>query len=453
MTKTKIIVTYGPSLEDKKVLKNVLKYVDIVRINFSHGDQKSWVKYANNVRQISKQMGREIALLADLPGPKMRIGKLDKSITVKTSQKVTFSSDQSDKDAIPVEYWDFHRDCRVGMIISIGDGYLKFKVKGINGRKVRCTAISSGILEQKKGINLHNTEISAKVPTDEDVKLAKFAASNKFDFIGMSFVRSADDVNALKKILPNAFIIAKIERKEAVSRIKYIANAADAIMVARGDLALDIEIEKIPIAQRAIITASQIAHKPVIVATQVLASMVTSNIPTRAEVNDIAGAVISGTDCIMLSDETTIGKYPLEAVKVLHNTIRNAESFLDRSTNNSIDLNEVSGSIAFAAAEIANNFNADCIFAPSQTGATAIRLSSLKPKSPIIAMVVSPETRRKLSIYHGIEPIAISRYPNTDTMFKIIEKEAQKRGFKSYVVVFGTPNKPGSTDTLRYIEK
>ncbi len=454
MNKTKIIITYGPSIEDKKILNEVLKYTDIVRINLSHGSKESWLKYVKNVRDISNKLGKEISLLADIPGPKIRVSQLKSPIHVEKGDIVTFSSKINiDNDSIPVDYKNLHIDAKPGITISLGDGYLKLKVTKITGKKLICTALNSGDIQSRKGINLHNAKISAKVPTTEDVKLAQFAVENKFDFIAMSFVRSAKDVETLRKCIPRAFIIAKVERKEAVDEIKSIAKSADAIMVARGDLAFDVEIEKIPTVQHVIINASRNTNKPVIVATQMLASMVNNNMPTRAEVNDIAGAVVSGSDCLMLSDETAMGKYPVEAVKILYNTIKNAESYVAQSRSNDVSATG-SGeeSISFAAVEMANNFKVECIFAPTQTGATARRLSILRPKSWIIAMAHTIELTRKLSIYYGVESLLIKKYSSIDSMSKLIHVEAKKRGMKNYVVVFGTPNKPGSTDTLRYIE-
>lgn len=453
MNKTKIVITYGPSIEDKKILNEVLKYADIVRINFSHGNARSWLNYAKNVRDASNRLGKEIALLADLPGPKIRVSQLKHPIHVEKGDAVIFSSERvPDKGSIPVDYANLHRDAKPGITISLGDGYLKLKVKKILGKKIICIALNSGDIQSRKGINLHHTKISAKVPTNEDVKLAQFAVKNNFDFIAMSFVRSPKDIENLRRHVPNAFIVAKIERKEAVDGIQQIAKSADAIMVARGDLAFDVEIEKIPTAQHVIINASRHACKPVIVATQMLASMVNNNIPTRAEVNDIAGAVVSGSDCLMLSDETTVGKYPVESVKVLYNTIKSAELYVSQSRTNEVDVKGPGGSIAFAAVELANNFKVECIFAPTQTGATAQRLSVLRPKSRIIAMAHSIELIRKLSIYYGVESLPIKRYSSIDSMSKLIRAEAKKIMMRNYIVVFGTPNKPGSTDTLRYIE-
>ncbi len=454
MNKTKIVITYGPSIEDKKILNEVLKYTDIVRINFSHGSKESWLKYAKNVRDISNKLGKEISLLADLPGPKIRISQLKSPIHVEKGDRVVFS-DKKDtgNGSIPVDYENLHKDAKPGITISLGDGYLKLKVTKIIGKKLICTAMNSGDIQSRKGINLHNAKISANVPTAEDIRLAQFAVENNFDFIAMSFVRSAKDIELLKEHVPKAFIIAKIERKEAVAEIKSISKSADAIMVARGDLAFDVEIEKIPTVQHLIINASRDACKPVIVATQMLASMVNNNMPTRAEVNDIAGAVVSGSDCLMLSDETAMGKYPLESVKILYNTIKNAESYVAQSRSNAVSaLGSGGESISFAAVEMANNFKVECIFAPTQTGATARRLSILRPKSRIIAMAHTIELTRKLSIYYGVESLLIKKYSSIDSMSKLIHIEAKKRGMKNYVVVFGTPNRPGSTDTLRYIE-
>ncbi len=326
MNRTKIIVTYGPSLENQDTLKTVLAYTDVVRINFSHGNPESWLAYTQNVRAISKELGRKILLLADLPGPKIRIGKLDKPIIVKEGDVVIFSSAPA-TGHVPVEYKDLHKDAAPGLIISIGDGYLKFGISKVEGKKVICVALDSGKIESKKGINFKGLGSTAKTPTEEDLRLAKFALSNKFDWIAESFVHSSQDIKKLRKA-GKAFIVAKIERESAISDIGAISSEANAIMVARGDLAFDIGIENVPVAQIKIINASQKSKKPVIIATQVLASMINFSMPTRAEVDDIANSVVNGANYIMLSDETAVGKYPLKAVETLYNTIHSIESFL-----------------------------------------------------------------------------------------------------------------------------
>lgn len=326
MNRTKIIITYGPSLENMDVLKSVLAYADIVRINLSHGNPESWLIYAQNVRAVSKELGRKILLLADLPGPKIRIGKLDKPINVKEGDVVIFSSAPA-TGHVPVEYKDLHKDAVPGLTMSIGDGYLKFGIGKVEGKRVICVALDSGKIESKKGINFKGLGSTAKTPTKEDLKLAKFALSNKFNWVAESFVHSAQDVKKLRKA-GKAFVVAKIERESAVSDIESITKEANAVMVARGDLAFDIGIENVPVAQIKILNASRKSKKPVIIATQVLASMIDFSMPTRAEVDDIANSVVNGANYIMLSDETAVGKYPIKAVETLYNTINSIESFL-----------------------------------------------------------------------------------------------------------------------------
>ncbi len=447
--KTKIIATYGPGIEHKPILSRLMKHVDIFRINFSHSNEEKWLDAVENITRVSKSLGKEVSLLADLPGPKIRLGALKSDINVKKGDIVTFRYGKGQEGVVPLDH-DISPYLLDGSIISIGDGYLNFSVTKLKKGNIICKALSAGPLSSRKGINIKKGNVTAAPPTSEDIRLAKFAKENRFDFIGLSFVRSAKNITDARRRIGDAFIVAKIERAPAVKRIDEIATEADAIMVARGDLAFEIPVEMLPIIQAKIIRSSMKFHKPVIVATQMLASMVNSPMPTRAEVNDIATAVLSGVDCVMLSEETAIGKYPVEAVRTLATTARNAEDIAIHHQNFKIGM--ISDSIAFAAAEIADNYKTDCIFAPTQTGSTAKKLSALRSKSDIIALSRFPEVRRRLSIYYGVHSEAIIRYDTVDGMLNQVKAIANRKGIKRYIVVSGSPNHAGSTNTLKYIE-
>lgn len=450
MIKTKIIITYGPALSSYDTFKKILRNVDIVRINFSHGDKQSWLEAAGKVKRISRELKKEIALFADLPGPKVRVQKMKNPIHLKKGDIVKFSS-TGKEGSLKVSYNEFHLDARKGGLIEIGDGVCRLQIREVKSGIVTARALEDGLISSRKGVNLLGVSMNLKSPTKDDIRLASFAAQKGFDFVGMSFVRSAKGIKELAKAshLP---IIAKVERREALENIDEIAKAADVIMVARGDLAEEVSLENIPEAQRKIINASREAGKPVIVATQLLTSMINNPTPTRAEVNDIASAVMEGTDCLMLSDETTVGKYPQKAVEFLVRAISAAEATVRVHDVDVPKITELNAGIAFAAAGLADAYSTDCIFMPTKSGSTAKIISRLRPNTQTIALAMHEDVRKRLSIYYGIRTLPIKRYRTTDEMFEIVKKVASQRKMKSYIIVSGSPNKPGSTDTMKYIE-
>ncbi len=452
MMKTKIIITFGPSVSEPSVLKRAVRHADIVRINFSHGDSAYWINAVAKVKKAAEELGKEVALLADLPGPKVRVGVLNAPVVVRRGATVVFGQKKGGGD-ITVEYPLFYRDAKKGATVDIGDGDARFIIKEIRGRSVVCKAVEDGVVKSRKGISLLGLSMSATAPTKTDMRLAKFAHDRGFDFVGMSFVRSDRDIRTLKRANKGMRVIAKIEKREAVENIEGIAVEADGIMVARGDLAMDVRLEHIPEVQRKIINAARKARKPVIVATQLLASMVNNPTPTRAEVNDIANAVMDGVDCLMLSDETTVGKYPVDAVEFLVNTAKVAERIAVGRYNHRDypKITAVNMGIAFAAADLADEYKTDCIFVPTQTGATAKMLSELRPDTLVIALATSPSVRRSLSIYYGLMTWPIPHYRTMDEMVKNVNSIAKMHGIRSYIMVSGSPNKPGSTDTLKYV--
>lgn len=458
--KTKIIVTYGPSISNERVLARILNYADIVRLNFSHGNPAEKLDAVEKIRRISKNIGREVALLADLPGPKIRVSLLQKPVHVEYGQEVAFCYSKSPRNGcIPVEY-DIYKDITVGSSISIGDGSPSLTVIALRSGKVICRAIYDGEIGSRKGISIRGSSIDAHPPTKQDLDYAKFANKHDFDFVALSFVRSASDIEKARKYT-SIPIIAKIEREEAVQNLKEIVESADALMIARGDLALNVEMAHVPFIQSKIIETAYRMQKPVIVATQVLTSMINNPIPTRAEVNSIANEVHSGADCLMLSDETSIGKYPVEAVESLANVARDAETMLSEDLHHNSRHNNGNGatavniaaSIALAAASIADSYRTPYIFAPTQTGRTAKLLSALRPKSEVIALSHSEKVRRNLCIYRGVRSFDINDYSTTDQMISHVRAEAHRMKVKKYIVISGSPNKQGTTDTLKYIEE
>ncbi len=453
VNKAKIVATFGPALDKPSVLKKAVKYIDIVRINFSHGNPEQWVEFKEKAERAANILGKELAFLADLPGPKIRLGKLDPEVYVRKGDTVKFGyMPKKTNETIPVNYPNLARDSRKGAQIIIGDGILRFKITDIKAGKIECIAENSGMLLSNKGISLKGASINTQVPTKEDLEKGRLAIKNGFDMLALSFVKNPESITYARRQFGSIPLVSKIERKEAVERIDEISKVSDAIMVARGDLALDVDIEEVPVMQRLVVASAMKYCKPVIVATQMLASMVENPMPTRAEVNDIASSVMQGADCMMLSDETAAGKYPIEALSTMFNTIANAEKFAQPRARE-YQIVSSNDKIAHAAVDIANTYSVDAIFTPTKSGATARRISALRPRSRIIAMSSDSKVRRSLLPYFGVEPTEIAKYENVDRMLGLVHEKAKKMKARKYLVVFGRPNKTGSTDTLRFIEE
>ncbi len=433
------------------MLRHVLKHADIIRINFSHGDKKSWIEAVKRIRQAAAELKKEVALFADLPGPKVRVEKVDTPISVKRGEIIKFSSNGA-SGTIKVSYALFHKDARKGAIIEIGDGVARFQVKEIKGTTVISRALEDGIISKRKGLTLLGLTMNLKAPTPIDMELARFASKLGFDFVGISFVRSANDIKELRKASGSMCIIAKIEQRDAVRKIDEIVRAADAVMVARGDLAEQVSLEHIPDVQRVIIAAAREVGKPVIVATQLLTSMINNPTPTRAEVNDIASAVREGVDCLMLSDETIIGKYPEAAVNFLARAARVAEnSMIANPVQRRQTIKKLNVGIALAASDLADSYRTDCIFIPTRGGTTAKIISGLRPKTDTVALVIDQKVRKLLSVYYGIRCMPMKKYNSMDEMLELVAKIAKQNRINKYIIVSGSPNKPGSTDTLKYV--
>lgn len=459
--KTKIIVTYGPSIFDKVVLKRVLRYADAIRLNFSHGDKKEWLEGVSKIRKLSKSIGKEVALLADLPGPKIRINRLKENIMVDRGDNVHISykeddenfdyNDNSQKDKnISLDYRGFYKDVRHGSIIYLGDGNVNMSVEHVEKEKILCKVINGGIIKGRAGISVYGSSINVEPPTKEDMKLAEFARKSGFDFIGLSFVKTAENVRKVRKYSKELGVIAKMENHEAIKNSKEIILEADGIMVARGDLGLMTDITDLPTVQRNLIAASRKMGKPVIVATQMLANMVYNPLPTRAEVNDIANAVLCGADCLMLSDETSIGQHPVDALKIMTRTAEEAEKI--KGIRQDFVVNNIGEGIGYAAVSLAERYQTDSIFAPTHTGVTAKTLSRLRPQSRIIALSSSPEVRRALKIYYGVETYEIINYNTVDQMLELIKRKSIKDRISRYIIVSGIPKKIGATNSMYYIE-
>jgi len=438
--KTKIVVTLGPSSIDK--VQEIANFVDIFRINFAHGDEDSHKLYFEKVRNTMS------SVLVDLPGPKLRIGELKDKLILRKGDDVVFSQ----SDGIPVEDPLFYEAVQENHDILLADGTIRVRITEVEKDKVKGKVLEGGTLTSRKGINIPDAKLKVGL-TDNDVKLMKEAINLGADFIGLSFVLSSEDVKRAKSIVADrAWIIAKIEKKEAVDRIKEIVYVTDGIMVARGDLGVEIGLQNLPIAQRRIIRLSKVAGKPVILATQVLESMVNSPIPTRAEVIDVANSIVQGVDAIMLSDETAAGNFPIESVKYLHDTIKAIEPHVrsrrPKGTNNEDD------AIALAGVNAADVSSAVAIVVHSRSGSSIVRVSRLRPKQPIIGLCPDESIARRLRLCWGVSPIAIQKAESVNEVIELAERNLIKDLKGKIVLLGGDPaQEEGKTNFLMIMDK
>jgi pyruvate kinase len=460
LRKAKIVCTIGPASRDPAVVRRLIHTVDVFRINFSHGDHQSHLEEARTIWNEAKRVGRTVAILQDLPGPKVRVGKMVAgSAELQRGSQVTLTSSDVVGTAalVPINNPALLASLERGVILHLADGVIRLRVEERTKEGVRCTVIAGGTLSSGKGVNAPGVRLKIDYPTSSDVEHLKFGLKLGVDYVAASFVRSPGDIRALKKLIPHdgPRIIAKIEKKEAVKAFEGILAEADGVMVARGDLGIEAAIETVPVIQKEIIRKSNEAGKPVIVATQMLVSMVNFPVPSRAEVTDVSTAILDGTDAVMLSDETTVGKYPVEAVKMLDKIARSTErslrSYARPLTNT--ESSETATAIARAACSLADYVGAKAIVAPTQTGSTARRVSKFKPNQPIIAMCTNASVARRLMLYRGVLPVLSRRAKSVDWLFERADVAAERLGFakkgERIVVTSGTPGMKGTTNLIK----
>src|SRR4030043_1013600 len=440
MKKTKIICTIGPASKEENILKKLITGgMDLARINTSHSDSKEVIEIVKKIRRISKEFDKNTAIILDLQGPKIRVSKLKNQIRLAKKQKVLFTTagsyDSGHPDinnVIKIDYNKFIEDVREGSHIFIDDGLVECKVLDVDipGKSAVCEVITGGLVGSRKGINLPGVSISAASVTRKDLEFLNLGLKLEVDFIAQSFVRNSYDVEKIKKVISDkkshAMVIAKIEKYEAVNNFDSILNSADAIMVARGDLGIEMEPEEIPHIQKNIIRKANMLGKPVITATQMLDSMIRNPRPTRAEVSDVANAILDGSDSVMLSGETAIGKYPLESLEMMVKIINKTEISLDydllrnnialENKKSGIDHNTITGAISFASCEIARILGAKAIISSTESGLTARQISKNKPKSMIIGASSNDWVLRQLMISWGVIPVKTRSAKNIDSM-------------------------------------
>lgn len=467
--RTKIIATLGPASESPEVLGRMLDAgVDVVRFNFSHGSPADHLRRLAAARQSADERGLPLAALQDLPGPKLRVGSLPGGqMTLVAGQEISLASGRAEAagGVIPVAYPHLAEDVKPGDRIFLQDGEIALLVVGAEASRVRCVVEAGGMLRERTGLNLPGVRLSMPAVTDDDLRYLDWGIAQGVEFVGLSFVESAAEIERVRGIVARAGgtcrLVAKIERRLALDRIGEIAAAADAVMVARGDLAVETSVEEVPVVQKSIIGLCNRLGRAVITATQMLESMITRPRPTRAEAADVANAVFDGTDALMLSGETAIGAHPVEAVATMAAIAERAEAALPYeavfAARSRECTNDTSEAIALAACEAAEAIGAAAIVAATESGSTARRVSRLRPRRPIVAITSSPHTWRQLSLAWGVRPVLIEQAGDVDALVAQGVRAAKALGVAGpgdqVVVTAGIPiGRPGTTNFLKVIK-
>lgn len=432
MKKTKIICTMGPNTNDREVMKAlVLNGMDIARFNFSHGDYEEQKSRLDLLKSVREELGLPIAALLDTKGPEIRTGLLkdEKKVTLKEGQTYTLTTREivGDETIGHINYSGLNEDVAAGNRILIDDGLIELEVREVRGTDIICKVINGGELGMRKGVNVPNVKIKLPALTEKDKADIRFGIEQGYDFIAASFVRTADAIREIREILDEAGssmqIIAKIENAEGIENLDSIIDASDGIMVARGDMGVEIPPEQVPHIQKTIIRKCNIACKPVITATQMLDSMIRNPRPTRAEVTDVANAVYDGTDAVMLSGETAMGKYPVEALKMMAQICEASEKFLDYGAYrqrkvSAENARNISNAVCYSSVSTAHDLDAKAIVAPSISGFTTRLLSKWRPGVQIIGLSPSASAVRQMQIYWGVKPYQAKRAESTDVLIE-----------------------------------
>lgn len=443
MKKTKIVATIGPVSANKEVLKGMIQAgLNVVRLNFSHGSHDDHQSVVDFVREIDKELGTNTALLADLQGPKLRVGIMqDNGVMLEAGKQIIITTEEQIGTAehIYTNYKEFASDVKPGERVLLDDGKIAIRILSTDGKKeVLCEVVQGGILSSKKGLNLPETKVSLPSLSKKDLNDLEFALSMNIDWIGLSFVRTAEDVRVLKGIIAengkHAKVVAKIEKPEALEVIDDIIRETDAVMVARGDLGVEIPIEQVPLAQKMIVKKCVEAAKPVIVATQMMESMITSMTPTRAEVTDVANAVLDGADAVMLSGETSVGAYPIAAIAMMSNIINEAEKFpglyyLEEAPYEMDETRFITDSICFSACRVAKRTGATSIATMSFSGYTGYKISSWRPNAHVFVFTGNKRILTQLNLVWGVKAFYYDKMVSTDQTIADIRYILKKNGY------------------------
>ena len=440
--KTKIVATLGPACSTKEIIEEMMMIgVNVFRVNFSHADYDDVTEKIKIIREINQRRGFNVAVLADLQGPKLRVGVMGEKVKLEKGDTFIFTTKKCEgtKERAFMTYQNFPQDVKPGEQILVDDGKLLFKVITTDGKtEVITEVLRGGKLKSKKGVNLPNTDISLPALTEKDIKDALFAIEMEVDWIALSFVRNAEDLKQLRDLITknSSFripIIAKIEKPEAVDRLGQLTPYCDGLMVARGDLGVEVAMERVPLIQKKIVLQAKKARIPVIIATQMMESMITSQIPTRAEVNDVANSIMDGADAVMLSGETSVGEYPLEVIQKMRLIIESVEDsplivkqdVFIRSVNERF----ISKTICYQAAKMADDIGATVVSTLTNSGYTAFQISSWRPKTHILAFSDNRRILSMLNLLWGVKAQFYDKMVSTDDTVEDINKIAKDKGY------------------------
>ena len=465
--RTKIVATLGPASSDRKTLSRMIEAgLDVVRINFSHGAPAEHRKNVEMVRSLARRAGRAVGVLVDLQGPKIRIGRFrDGKVTLRAGAKFILDAEGGlgDKDCVGLDYRNLPNDVRPGDTLLLDDGRIVLGVSSVRGPRIHCVVEQGGVLSNNKGINRKGGGLTAPALTEKDRRDIRLAADLNADFLGVSFPRSGADIrwarDLMRKAGGHALMVAKIERAEAVTALEDILDAADCIMVARGDLAVEVGDAVVPALQKRMIRLARERNRLAITATQMMESMISNPIPTRAEVSDVANAVLDGTDAVMLSAETATGQYPAETVAAMARVCVEAEKedepASDRRRNRPPA--NVEEAIARATVFTGNSLNIKAVSAMTQSGNTVLLMSRMSTNVPIYAMSSVVETRRRVTLFRGVYPIKFKGARDPEKALNMAEDELLKRGAVQngdYIVLtIGEPfGKAGGTNTMKIVQ-
>jgi pyruvate kinase len=470
LRRTKIVATLGPASSSQKVLEDMIRAgVDLVRMNFSHGSAEDHMKRAETVRAAAKAVGRTVGILADLQGPKIRVRKFENDKIILNKGDVFILDAAHDglgnQQRVGLDYKELPNDVEVGTVLLLNDGMLEFHVTSVKGTEVYCKVVRGGVLSNNKGINRKGGGLTAPALTDKDKEDIKTAALIKADYLAVSFPRTGDDMRLARKLMEEAggtsLLMAKIERAEAIPVLADIINASDAIMVARGDLSVEVGDAAVPGLQKKMIKMARAKNRLVITATQMMESMITNPIPTRAEVSDVANAVLDGTDAVMLSAETAVGDYPIETIEAMARICLSAERESDDQGIDRRNITErftrVDQSIAIAALFTAAHFKVKAIVAMTQSGSTPLWMSRLNCGVPIFAMTPVQETLTKVTLFNGVHPIEF--YSTAKNQTEELNNAEQtlldlgliKKGDMVVMTIGEAVGRAGHTNTLKIV--
>ena len=467
MRRTRIVATLGPATSTLEMIARLVEAgLDVARLNFSHGDHDSHRRTIGLLRQACKDVGRPVGILQDLAGPKIRLGALATERVLATDDLVRLvSGEEADPPLLPVNYPYLTEDVAVGDRLLLADGLVEMEVTEVSGAEVVCRVLVGGTVSSHKGVNLPVSNLRVPAFTDKDRRDLAVGMEQGVDFVALSFVRHERDLEEVRHILNQVdnppLLIAKIEKPQAVERLPQILAHVDGVMVARGDLGVEMHLEEVPLIQKRIIRMARREGKPVITATQMLRSMMDSPRPTRAEANDVANAVLDGTDAVMLSDETAVGSYPVEAVRILDRIARATEpalvenGFLDDRLSQWVPATQ--GSISRAVCHLAADLQASVIVACTTSGSSARMVARFRPPQPVLALTTSQEVQRQLALTWGVVPTLVPHYEDSEQMFQVaqewvLENKLAKHG-QRMVITAGVPmGVPGTTNLIKVID-